>query len=221
MRTDLVVSHYVADLAWIAPLRRPGVNIIVYEKGNTPCGWPVIRLPNVGKNDHTYLHHIVERYGDLADWTLFTPDYPFDHLHGFAMEQGLTPRDAVSTPRLCTVRDWDASGRIRWDLMKNVPDRNGTNWAERYGSGKITPCDLSFVDWSKKFVGFDPNDAAWTGFAPGGIIGVPKLAILQLPLIFYARLREELSGSVEPECGHYMERLWICNLSRKAKYNPC
>jgi len=33
---------------------------------------PVHQLPNVGRESHTYLHHIVEHYDSLASWTVFS-----------------------------------------------------------------------------------------------------------------------------------------------------
>ena len=30
------------------------------------------KLENVGRESHTYLHHIVEHYDELAPWTIFT-----------------------------------------------------------------------------------------------------------------------------------------------------
>merc|ERR1719248_86361 len=32
----------------------------------------VQQLPNVGRESHTYLHHIVDNYENLANWTVFT-----------------------------------------------------------------------------------------------------------------------------------------------------
>jgi hypothetical protein len=228
-RVDLVVSHYAADLSWVQALRRPGLNVRVYEKGEGPCGLPVQRLPNVGKNDHTYLHHLVEHYHDLADWTLFTPDYPFDHLPGEhsreagldLFRRGLVPQTNVTVPWLCQVKDWRDDGRIAWDAFTNRPDRNGTTWADRFASGKIEKAELDFVSWSKRYVGYDPSQG-WPGYAAGGVFGAPKAAIRYLPLLFYARLRDQLSKAVEPEEGHYVERLWVAILSGRASYqrNP-
>jgi hypothetical protein len=39
----------------------------------------IYRVPNVGREGHTFLHHIVEHYDNLADHTLFcqeTPHHP-------------------------------------------------------------------------------------------------------------------------------------------------
>ena len=35
------------------------------------CQCKVIPLPNVGRESHTYLTHIVTQYDDLSDYTIF------------------------------------------------------------------------------------------------------------------------------------------------------
>ena len=39
-------------------------------------------MPNVGRESHTYLYHIVENYDNMADWTVFTqsekPEWGYD-----------------------------------------------------------------------------------------------------------------------------------------------
>ena len=37
------------------------------------------RLPNIGREFGTYLHHMAEQYNHLADWTLFLQGDPFPH----------------------------------------------------------------------------------------------------------------------------------------------
>ena len=73
---ELVVAHYNEDLAW---LRRvpPEFRITIYHKGeHATLG---VRLPNIGREAHTYLHHLAERRNNLADVTLFVQGHPFDH----------------------------------------------------------------------------------------------------------------------------------------------
>ena len=229
MRIDLVVSAYRDDLAWVEKLteKHPDVRVFLYDKCDLPARVAVsvrsqdcvTRLPNVGKCDHTYLHHIVEHYYGLADWTVFSTDYPFDGLPpGVTMEGALVPGPDVVCPAVCKVRDWGQNTRIDWAAMTNRPDRNGTNWAERFASGKITPANLSLGEWARKYViGYEPG-GEWPGYHPGSVYGVPKKAITYLPREFYARLREQLSHSVEPEEGHYLERLWLTIWTGQARY---
>lgn len=234
MSVDLVVACYRDSLEWVNPLLRPGVRAIVYDKG-VEGGFGVGRmagamgkddtegfcLPNVGLCDHSYLHHIVRHYDTLADWTVFSPDAPHDHLpEGVSMADALTPGDSLRVPRLWKGRDWGPDGRLCWQHWGSLPKRGGTNWKEHYESGKVTPAALSFVEWMKLHVGFDPNGIDWPGYSPGGIYAVPRQAITYLPREFYVRLREQLSASVEPEECHYMERAWVMVFRGLARYVP-
>jgi hypothetical protein len=78
-KMTVVVSGYRADLTW---LKEIPWNYVVYDKGeNNLPGWikNVIKLPNVGRESHTYLTHIVGNYDNLSDHTIFVQDNPFDH----------------------------------------------------------------------------------------------------------------------------------------------
>ncbi len=225
MTVDLVVSHYRDSLEWVEPLTRPGVRVFVYDKWDGPyrAGYPgAVKLANRGLCDHTYAHHIVTHYDDLADWTVFSPDGPHDHLpEGASMADALTPGDSLKVPRLFRGRDWNAAtGRLNWHQWASIPKRGGTNWKEHYESGKITPAPLSFVEWMRKYIGFDPNGADWPGYSPGGILAVPRRAITYLPVAFYARLREQLAHAVESEVCHYCERSWTAIFTGVAHYKP-
>lgn len=223
MRIDLVVSAYKDSLGWVQELaeRNPQVRVCLYDKSDTPIDqkWPGgVHLDNRGKCDATYLHHIVEHYYGLADWTVFSTDYPFDGLKpGQTMDGVLAPGPDVVCPWVCKAKDWGPDNRIDWASMTNRPDRNGTNWAERFASGKITPAKRSFTEWAERNFGFS-DWSNWPGYHPGSVYGVPKQAIAYLPRIVYASLREQLSHSVEPEEGHYMERLWLVVFTGQARY---
>ena len=78
---ELVVCRHGEDLSWIRNVPR-GVVVTVYDKTPPPASpWPGGHpLPNVGREAHTWLHHLVERYHSLADWTVFAQGRPFDHV---------------------------------------------------------------------------------------------------------------------------------------------
>ena len=70
----LVIAHYNEDLSWLedfASLPRT-----IYTKSGTGPN----RLPNVGREAHTYLHHIIENYDKLAEITVFLQGNPCDHV---------------------------------------------------------------------------------------------------------------------------------------------
>jgi len=70
--TELVVAHYNEDMTWAEEWNNGGVHLRVYTKGKVPTGFKAEELPNVGRESHTYLTHIVKNYDALANWTVFT-----------------------------------------------------------------------------------------------------------------------------------------------------
>lgn len=73
----VVVARYQENIDWTIGIP----DCIIYNKGNnTPtCHHPVITLPNVGREGHTYLYHIIQNYDTLDDHTCFLQGHPFDH----------------------------------------------------------------------------------------------------------------------------------------------
>lgn len=74
---EVVVSRCDEDTGWIAELKAKSV--VVYNKGKTGVH---NRLPNVGREAHTFFHHIVINYDTLADITFFLQGWPFDRSAG-------------------------------------------------------------------------------------------------------------------------------------------
>ena len=69
----VVVAHYNEDLQWLTELEERAV---VYSKGDPTWNYQGAahwtNLPNIGREAHTYLYHIVHHYHDLSPITLFT-----------------------------------------------------------------------------------------------------------------------------------------------------
>ena len=79
---ELVVARCQEDISWMrnVPLT---LRLAVYDKSGGSV-WPgSIPLPNIGREAHTYLHHLTERYDSLAEWTVFCQGKPFDHAPDF------------------------------------------------------------------------------------------------------------------------------------------
>ena len=77
---EVVVARYRENASWAIRF-----NSTVYNKGGDAPAWAAsfrrwIPLPNVGRESHTIVSHIVSRYDSLADWTVFMQGDPFDHL---------------------------------------------------------------------------------------------------------------------------------------------
>ena len=74
VKRSVVVAHCDEDLAWMQALD-PELGKFVYSKGKNIVGE---KLPNVGRDYHTYLTHIVRHYDSLSDVTFFLQGWPLD-----------------------------------------------------------------------------------------------------------------------------------------------
>ena len=68
----LVISRYKEDLGW-----EESYTNVVYNKGVSLPN--TITLPNVGREGHTYIYHILSNYENLDDYTVFLQGNPFYH----------------------------------------------------------------------------------------------------------------------------------------------
>lgn len=73
---QFVVSRFKENIEWTKKLS----NVLIYNKGDSlPKEYNEIKLNNVGREAHTYYHHIYNNYDNLADYTIFLQGDPFDH----------------------------------------------------------------------------------------------------------------------------------------------
>jgi hypothetical protein len=70
IKCELVVARYNEDLEWLKQIPKD-IKITVYNKGLENINIPYIKLPNIGRESHTYLQHIITNYNNLADQTIF------------------------------------------------------------------------------------------------------------------------------------------------------
>lgn len=77
MVIDCVVARFNESVTWISTPEFSNVtNFLIYNKGSPittqlPQNAIEIMIPNIGKCDQTFLHHIIHNYNNLADITLF------------------------------------------------------------------------------------------------------------------------------------------------------
>jgi hypothetical protein len=72
MKTEIVVARYNENLDWLKKIKKSkDIKITVYNKGPSDIDVPFIQLPNIGRESHTYLYHIINNYDKLADQTIF------------------------------------------------------------------------------------------------------------------------------------------------------
>jgi hypothetical protein len=139
MKSEIVIARYNEDLSWTKKLPN-SIKITIYNKGND-IDYPCIKLPNVGRESHTYLYHIIENYNNLADQTIFcqgdsifhSPDFlnliknrklfePIQPLSAFYWPEGEPPK-YLSNPPLpileATKNLWIKGNRLHVEYMDN------------------------------------------------------------------------------------------------------
>jgi hypothetical protein len=186
---ELVVAHYEEDLGWLNNVPA-GLRVTVYDKGTSSSRG--VRLANGGREAHTYLHHLVERYDALARVTVFAQGKPFDHVPDFH----------------------------RWlrRLSGDEERVEGFRWLGFIIDEDDTAGSRLFCSWGKNSDGRSLDlDAFWRSlwarpapdslvFYPGGHFAVTADRVRAQDVSFYGKARS-LSVSF-PDAAHCFERCW-------------
>lgn len=189
---ELVVARYNEPLNWLGNIPKT-IRATVYDKSEqafTSAG--AIVLPNVGREAHTYLHHLVSRYDSLSEYTIFCQGKPFDHAYDFHHRL----RTLASTPLLPIDFQW--IGHII-----DTDDKNGqrlfTTWSKNEdGRG------LALASFHQLLFGTD--GPAFYPFVLGGQFGIHRTIVQLQPRSFY---EHALALSVSfPDAAHCFERTW-------------
>lgn len=192
---EIVVARYTEELSWLR--KRPAaLQVTVYDKcPDQSGGETALPLPNIGREAHTYLHHIVSRYDSLADWTVFCQGKPFDHAFDFKKNiQGLVADPAAFMD----------GKSFRWlghliDTDDNQGERLFKPWSKNEdGRG------LDLLGFHQAL--FDTDGPKLYTFVLGAQFIAHRDLIRQQPLAFYERA---LAVSITfPDAAHCYERSW-------------
>ena len=189
---ELVVARYNEDISWSEIFK--GYRT-VYNKGEKIEGVECITLPNVGRESHTYLYHIIHNWDNLAEKTMFC--------QGSLLKHGLLPKDIekyFETPGLFKTGKFFRDSN--WGYINHIG-----KWAQEKSSGKMQEAELSLGEWFDRIIQVPRGKYFY--FKAGANFCVSKEAIKNRPRSFYEYLIRRVSGHVNPEEGHYLERAWL------------
>jgi hypothetical protein len=186
---ELIVARHEEDLAWIRRVPRE-FTITIYNKG--PDLAHAHALPNIGREAHTYLHHLTERYNTLADVTVFVQGHPFDHapdLHKILRDLADGSFKVPDFHWLGFLADTDDSRGLRLFVpwSKN-PDR----------------AELPLDDFHQQILG--EAGPAFYRFFVGAQFIIPRASALRRDRAFYERA--ERLATTSPLAPHCFERCW-------------
>ena len=212
IKKRIVLARYKEDIGYIKGDEFMDYEIWIYNKGDEIKDEEIKRrcrieeLPNVGKCDHTYLYYIIKEYENLPEITLFLPAsyYYIDDkrkkverimkklkknegksvLPGYQMESSIC----------------DSLYSFVLDEWKTTFKKNQDKEEYRLLKSPIRP----FGKWYEKH--FDKNPCNFIMYQ--GIFAVSREDIIKNPKSKYEELIRYVDHHVNPEAGHYIERIW-------------
>lgn len=189
MSLDIVIARYKEDISWIDSIidKNFDINIHVYNKHKGEN-----LLPNVGREGHTYVYHIIDKYHDLRD-TIFLQGNPFDFDHEF-------PKGTIKK----FIVDYFNEDKKELDFFSfnsnaYYVDKNG------YPTRRSVPIPVGA--FYEKIFGEKSSPEVFE-FNAGACFFVSKKAMQNICLEKYQVMLDSLSHCKSPVEGHCLERMW-------------
>ena len=207
---DIVIAHYKEDLEWVRKLTQDNIqNIYIYSKYDMKDKMlsakfnkhyflslsqkvKYLHIPNLGRESETYLRFCFEYYEKLSEGIIFLQGQPH-----------------VGTSEIIS---WINNLTKKYDYTPNyIID----SIYYMLNNGKIHhwngPCELSKYNCFTFLRKYISNDLFTYGIKiyPGANFGISKKHILSRPKNFYMDLIDKELSSINPEAGHFCERLWF------------
>jgi len=208
---EIVVARYNENLSWLNEYPFNQFEYIVYNKGDNENFEKnnvkeIVRLPNVGRCDHTYLYHIINNYEKLSNIVVFFPGC-IDMENKKQRARELLNRIIASCySSAFLIGEYSANIKTKFAGFKldEWKSTNVQNFSKNSESSlqlcKIRP----YQKWYSYFFGNTP--AHWNAY--WGIFSIDKRDIIQHPVSRYQILIQIVNKHSNPEAGHYIERSW-------------
>lgn len=222
---EVVIARYNEDVSWVYKEFK-NKKVTIYNKGNDDINIlssdniTIIKLPNTGRESHTYLYHIVNNYDNLEDMVVFLQGNPFDHgssaeelingLHGKTLNKIIFSCSIIAVPNKLSYQSFVNKPHYE-DSFYNISlkDLKTTKWRDVNPSKEYSnteefrqKCGINIPKSDQFFISYGANFA------------VLKKDIIAKPKKFYKKLLNIVAHSKSPIEGHYFERLWdlvFCN----------
>jgi len=200
---EIVIARYEEPLKWLPDIPED-IRVTVYSKSRARLQ-PVIlerinktvRLPNLGREAHSYLTHIVDNYTSLSDTTLFVQGNPRPHGFGLRWDKYFSlDKDVVDS----CMKLWDSKKSNMYTDWNHIPAVGKWN--------NFTKSNIKFSEWWKTFLGIPVPEKDSFRMTGGACFSVNKKYIHTHSRKYYRKLLATVSGCKDPEAGHFMERAW-------------
>ncbi|XP_033638033.1 uncharacterized protein LOC117298808 [Asterias rubens] len=198
---DFVISHYKEKLDWLKPVAK---YCHVYDKGHERSlkpSFPVKHweeLPNVGRESHTYLYHIIKNYENLANVTIFLQGDLEEHAPNFCFPTPMEYLDKALDGIPCIQHKL----QIDWGRIQHLD-----KWKLEYDLGLMRHAKHATLGEFYRAV-FGRAPPQFADCCLSGCFSATRRCLQKHPKKFYQKLITFLTDHSNPEEGHYLERLW-------------
>lgn len=209
---DIVVAHYMEDLEWLPVV--PEFNYYIYSKNPEYDYGPllkkhskinIIKLPNVGRESHTYLHHIINNYARLKTSETFTTLFIQGKISDHAKFYQCCEKDTIVFMNKLII-DAVIFGKSQstakaWDF-KSL----GAHADFKITGPGAQQVDLTLGKWFYRNFGVPfPESARWW---VGALFAIRNDFIVSQSKKYFENIYNQLDHP-NPEIGHFLERSWF------------
>lgn len=203
---DIVISRYEEDLSWV-PVTGYS-KMYIYNKGS-PVSVPLPNvhmeaLPNLGRESHTYFHHVIKNYNNLADMTLFLPASVW--AVNMKREKLLKILNSLKSDFRSTTTGMKDPAFIEAQKMFEIDSYTITNEENRKKNPDSSLEKSELRPLNKWFSKYFPKEEL-TCISFNGIMAVTRNSIHKRPVQFYKKLLD-IHSFKNAEVVHYSERTW-------------
>lgn len=195
-----VIPRHREDVDWI---KNFDLDYVIYNKGNkinvNSDKIKVIKLPNVGRDSHTLLYHIVTNYDYLPDITIFGANSTPPNHRYYKVKR--TIELALKTQNTVFICNKNVSLHNDWNFTL---DAHVAQYAEnaKNSSSKLNPSSIRpFGKWYEHL--WSTKEVTWVNY--NIIFALHRDHIVQHPREYYKYLLS-LHETEADEVVHYMER---------------
>jgi len=209
---EIIISRFNEDLNWTTESPFNFFQYTVYNKGNNENFnktnvKEIINIPNVGRESHTYLYHIIENFDKLSNIMVFFPG-SLNLLHKKIKAKIVLNNIIKSNLSVAYFAgNYNEKGiketfyNFYIDNWKSTDIKNlSLNGESKLQKSEIRP----YGKWYTHF--FGNASAKWSTMC--GIFSVDKRDIIQHPVEYYQSLLQTVNSHSSPEAVHYIERSW-------------
>ena len=196
---EVVAAHFDENLDW---LLAEASHVHVYHKGKRII--PDLRfnqwetLPNVGRESHTYLHHIIQNYDRLSYVTVFIQaGTNADHANNCYT-------NITHYVKKASKSGYAAKRTFVLDAWGRIPHHG--KWLTSLSSGKMRRSNYTLGQFWDVGLGIPHPPVIRSSLK--GCFAVTRDRIHFRSLSTYKKLISFINDHPNPEEGHYFERMW-------------